>query len=209
MRIGPLVRRLSGSHEHRLAEAYRRIFVNLDDFARLLRTWVPDAKTILEVGCGEGAMTERIVALYPNASVTAIDLTPSVGRLYRGPALPVTFCQETVENIASRKPSTFDLVILCDVLHHVPLGGRAPLIRAINQAMARNGSLIFKDWVTSFSPIHWLCYISDRYFTGDQVAYFTMDGITSLLSDTFGPGAIRQRGNVRPWHNNVALMVRR
>jgi len=57
MRPGPLIRRLFGPYERGLTEAYRRIFVDLDDFAHHLRSWVPEAKKILEVGCGEGAMT--------------------------------------------------------------------------------------------------------------------------------------------------------
>ena len=41
-------------------------------------------RRILEVGCGEGAVSERLAALYPNAEITAIDITPNVGRLYAG-----------------------------------------------------------------------------------------------------------------------------
>jgi ubiquinone/menaquinone biosynthesis C-methylase UbiE len=85
-----------GPYEHGVAEMYRRIFVDLDNLAELMRIWVPRAQRILEVGCGEGAMTERLVKAYPSASVTAIDITPKVGRLFRGDASAVTFCQGTV-----------------------------------------------------------------------------------------------------------------
>jgi cyclopropane fatty-acyl-phospholipid synthase-like methyltransferase len=209
MRPGPLIRRLFGPYERSVAEAYRRIFVDLDAFAELMSAWVPRAERILEVGCGEGSMTERIARSYPAAAVTAIDITPNIGRLFRGPASAVTFCEETVAQVACRAPGSFDLVVLSDVMHHVPTAARRSLISAIDQAMTPAGSLLFKDWVASASPIHWLCDMSDRYLTGDDVNYFTMGDINALVTDVFGPGTIRSTGTVRPWRNNVAVLVRR
>jgi 2-polyprenyl-6-hydroxyphenyl methylase/3-demethylubiquinone-9 3-methyltransferase len=192
-----------------VAEAYRHIFVDLDNLADLMSAWVPQAQRILEVGCGEGAMTERIARVYPSASVTAIDISPNVGRLFLGSYSSVNFFQETVEDVACREPASFDLVVLADVIHHVPAGDRQSLISAIGQALAPNGCLIFKDWVASASPISWLCTISDRYLTGDDVVYCTMDGINALVTNIFGSGSIRQIDTVRPWRNNVAVLVRR
>jgi 2-polyprenyl-6-hydroxyphenyl methylase/3-demethylubiquinone-9 3-methyltransferase len=208
MRPGPVIRQLFGPYERRVAETYRRIFVNLDDLADLLHSWVPGAKKILEVGCGEGAMTERITRIYPAAAVTAIDIAPNVGRLFRGNTSAVTFRQETVQDLARREPGTFDLIVLSDVLHHVPKDLRPSLMSAIDQAMAPDGSLLFKDWIASSRPIHWLCDMSDRYLTGDDVAYFTMEGFKTLVTDTFGPDAIRKTGTVKPWRNNFAVLVR-
>jgi len=209
MRPGPLIRRLFGPYEHPVAEAYRRIFVDLDEFAGLMSIWVPEAQRILEVGCGEGAMTERIARTYPTATVTAIDISPHAGRLYQGQTSTVTFSQETVEEVACREPASFDLVVLADVIHHVPHNSRQSLLSSIKQAMAANGSLVFKDWVPSVSPIHWLCVLSDRYLTGDDVSYCTMDGIKALLTNTFGSEAIRQIESLRVRRNNVAVLVRR
>jgi 2-polyprenyl-3-methyl-5-hydroxy-6-metoxy-1,4-benzoquinol methylase len=206
---GPLIRRLFGRYEHGVAEAYRRIFVDLDDLARLMREWVPQAQRILEVGCGEGAMTERLARTYPAASINAVDVTPRVGRLYRGPAAAVSFCRENVEDIARRSPASFDLVVLADVMHHVPPDSRRSLMVAIDQAMAPNGALIFKDWLVSSSPIHWLCGASDRYLTGDDVSYFTREALNALVTGSFGPGSICRTDTVRPWRNNVAVLVRR
>lgn len=209
MPLGPLVRRLFGPYERSVAEGYRRIFINLDAFAELMSAWVPQAHKILEVGCGEGAMTERLVRTYPTAAVTAIDITPNVGRLFRGNTSAVTFRQETVAEVADLEPASFDLIVLSDVMHHVPADARRSLMLSTNQALAPNGSLIFKDWLISASPIHWLAAASDRYLTGDDVAYLTLSGINALVSDTFGSDAIRRTDTVRPWHNNVAVLVHR
>lgn len=209
MRPGPVIRRLFGPYERGVAEAYRRIFVDLDDLAKLMRAWIPQAQNILEVGCGEGAMTERIVRAYPTAGVTAIDITPNVGRLFRGNTSSVTFSQESVDDVASRKPASFDLVVLSDVIHHVPIDLRHSLLGAIDRAMTPSGSLFFKDWIVSASPIHWLCDTSDRYLTGDDVTYFTMDSFNALVSAAFSPSSIRQRDTVKPWRNNFAVLIRR
>lgn len=209
MRPGPIIRRLFGPYEHTVTEAYRRFFVDLDEFAKLMCAWVPQAQRILEVGCGEGAMTERIVRTYPTAAVTAIDITPSVGRLYRGRTSTVTFSRETAEDVARREPASFDLVVLADVIHHVPRDARQSLLSAIKQAMAANGSLVLKDWVASATPIHWLCVMSDRYLTGDDVAYCTIEGINTLVTNTFGSGAIRQIDTSRRRPNNVVFLVQR
>jgi 2-polyprenyl-3-methyl-5-hydroxy-6-metoxy-1,4-benzoquinol methylase len=208
MHPGPLIRRLFGPYERGIAESYRRIFVDLDKLAALMSAWVPQAQKILEVGCGEGAMTERIARIYPTAAVTAIDISPNVGRLFRGAASSVAFSQQTVEDVACREPASFDLVVLADVIHHVPADARRSLLCAIDQALAPNGSLIFKDWVVSTSPIHWLCAMSERYVTGDDVSYCTMGDIDALLTDIFGPGTIRKTNMIPPWRNNVVVLVR-
>jgi len=209
MRPGPLIRRLFGPYERKVAEAYRRVFIDLDDFGDLLQFWLPYPVNILEVGCGEGAMTERLAGMYPAASVTGIDITPNVGRLYPGDAARVTFLQQSAEDIARHQPGAFDLVVLCDVLHHVPPSERHALLRAIDRAMAPGGSLAVKDWIVSSSPIHWLCWSADRLLTGDDVHFFTPSSLNELLIGEFGPGAIREEAVVRPWRNNLAFLVRR
>jgi trans-aconitate methyltransferase len=170
--------------------------------------WAPDARNILEVGCGEGAVTERLRDRYPQAQITAIDVTPRLGRLFRGETERVRFIQAPVQEIAASQPHSFDLVILSDVLHHVPLPLRDSLLAAIGQALAPGGVFAFKDWIRDNSPIHWACEASDRVLTGDDVAYLTAAGMRSLLDQHFGADPLRQERRVRPWSNNLAILVR-
>ena len=209
MRPGPLVRSLFGPYEHGLMEAYRKIFVNLDDFTARLRGWVPRASRILEVGCGEGSMTERLSVAYPDATITAIDVTPRLGRLYQGDTTRVSFCQRTVDDVARQEPSSFDLVVLCDVLHHVAPIDRLALLSAIDRAMAPDGSFVLKDWAYSRTPIHLLNIISDRYLTWDDVHFPSAKEVGGLLGSVFGSNVIQNQGFVRPWSNNIVYLVRR
>ncbi|KAF2991848.1 class I SAM-dependent methyltransferase [Methylocystis sp. MJC1] len=207
MALGPRIRGIFGPYERHVAEAYRAVFLDIDALADRIRKWAPDAKEILEVGCGEGAVTERLSAAYPNAQITAIDLTPRLGRLYAGPRERVRFLQVDVQEIARVNPNAFDLVIMSDVLHHVPTEGRRALLDAIRRATAANGKFVLKDWERTPTPIHWLCYASDRYITGDAISYLTSDELIGEIGESFGRAGCVDEARIAPWRNNIAILV--
>jgi 2-polyprenyl-3-methyl-5-hydroxy-6-metoxy-1,4-benzoquinol methylase len=208
MPIGPAIRSLFGRHEHRVAALYRAIFVDIDAYARQIGDWVPSARRILEVGCGEGAVTERLASLYPEADILAIDITPRVGRLFRGRQDRVAFARITVQQVAAEQPGAFDLVILSDVLHHVPMAMRRELLAAVRASVAPGGALIFKDWERTAAPIHWLCHAGDRWLTGDRVRYLHRPEAEAMLAEAFGRPAVVARAFVKPWRNNFAMLAR-
>src|SRR5258708_2299555 len=111
MPLGPRLRGLLGPIERPVANLYRACFVDVGDLARQIREWAP-AGSILEVGCGEGALTEKISLLYPKARIAGIDITPRVGRLYRGDRERVTFTQQTIHDLATANPASFDLILI-------------------------------------------------------------------------------------------------
>ena len=203
-----MIRAMFGTHERRIAGAYRGLYVNMDDLAAQVREWVPATSRILEVGCGEGAVTERLATLYPGADITAIDITPRLGRLYDGPRDRVRFVQCTVEEIAAREPGQYQMAVLCDVLHHVPLPARQDLLGAIRRTLTSDGVFIFKEWERNNTLIHWLCHASDRWLTGDRVSFMTCGEIHEQLARSFGDAALVARARLRPWRNNLAILVR-
>jgi 2-polyprenyl-6-hydroxyphenyl methylase/3-demethylubiquinone-9 3-methyltransferase len=199
---------LFGPYERQISKAYRSIYIDIDAFVELMVQWKPTANKILEVGCGEGAVTERLNASYPDAKITAIDITPRIGRLYRGLPGNVRFIQSGVQEIAEKESGQYDLVVLSDVLHHVPLDSRQGLLDAIRSTLAPNGTFVFKDWQRNLAPIHWLCYASDRWLTGDRISYMTRDEMRERLSITFGASSLVGEARIRPWWNNIATLIR-
>jgi 2-polyprenyl-6-hydroxyphenyl methylase/3-demethylubiquinone-9 3-methyltransferase len=179
----------------------------MDAFIELLHQWKPAATKILEVGCGEGAVTERLRSTYPGAKITAIDITSRIGRLYRGSLRDVEFIQSGIQEIASKKPANYDFVVLSDVLHHVPIEFRQELLNSIRTVLEPNGTFIFKDWQRNYAPIHWMCYASDRFLTGDQIKYMTRQEMTRFLAVSFGPDALVAEARIGPWWNNIAMLV--
>jgi SAM-dependent methyltransferase len=209
MSLGSFIRRLFGPYEHAVASAYRAIYIDMDALVACFLRWQPAAARILEVGCGEGAVTERLRVAYPDATITAIDITPRVGRLYRGSRARVRFMQCAVHDIATAEPAHYDLVILSDVVHHVPIELRQGLIDSACVSLAPGGLLIFKDWERNLTPIHWLCHASDRWLTGDTIQYMGREEMRGRLSASFGADALVAETRIGPWWNNLATLVRK
>ncbi|MBR0674347.1 methyltransferase [Neoroseomonas soli] len=209
MSIGTAIRQLFGQHEHGITEAYRRIFVDLDDLIAIICAKHPTASHVLEVGCGEGALAERLVTAYPRAEILGVDVSPRIGRLYRGDPSRVEFRQAQIDVVASECAGKFDLVILCDVLHHVPQGARTPLLLAIRRALAPGGLFVLKEWAPSLSLQHLLCATSDRVLTGDRVSYLKTSGTSSLLASVFDATLIQlSPRTIAPHANNYVFFVK-
>ena len=207
MSIGATVRRMFGRHERLVSELWRSGFIDLDQFFQHVRTWVPSPTRVLEIGCGEGAGTERLAAAYPEASILSIDIASNLGRLYRGPHDRVSFQQIAVTDLAKVQAGTFDLIIMCDVLHHIPSELRSEIVSAVRALLVPGGSFVCKDWARSLTPIHWMAYAADRWLTGDRIRYATPVEAERLFSRSFGTSAVRARTTIRPWRNNFALLL--
>jgi 2-polyprenyl-6-hydroxyphenyl methylase/3-demethylubiquinone-9 3-methyltransferase len=209
MGIGPIVRGMLGRYERPVSDAYRAAFFDIDAAVARMRAWQPSAHRILEVGCGEGVITERLRSAYAEAEITAIDITPRVGRMYAGPPNGLRFLQCDVRSIAAREPGRYDLVVLCDVLHHVPINLRHAVLAAIRVAMAPGGSFVLKEWESRRTVMNAICWATDRWITGDRISYMTREDMRQRLASAFGSSAaIVDEARGPPWFNNLMTLVR-
>lgn len=208
MAIGSTVRRAFGKHERKVSELWRSIFVDLDAWTEAVSQWAPRPQRILELGCGEGCSTERLAARFPNAIIDAVDIAENVGRLYAGPRDKVSFRRIFAEELAAQSPGAYDLVILADVIHHVPGEMRQSLLEAVRTLLAPGGTFLFKDWARNAAPIYYVGYASDRWLTGDRIAYLTPQEARAMLEPVFGAGSIKDQTWIKPWRNNYAFLIR-
>jgi 2-polyprenyl-6-hydroxyphenyl methylase/3-demethylubiquinone-9 3-methyltransferase len=183
------------------------MFLDLDQWVHTLGLWVPRPARILELGCGEGYSTSRLAKAFPDAMIDAVDIGAHIGRLYQGPLDRVRFTIVTAEQLAEEAPGSFDLIVVTDVLHHVPSPARASLLGAVRTLLAPGGVLAFKDWHRNWAPIYFLGYAADRWLTGDRIAYLTRAEARSLLKESFGADCISDERTLAPWSNNYAIMV--
>lgn len=183
------------------------MFLDLADWTATVRKWQPQPRRLLELGCGEGYSTELLVAAFPDATIEAIDIADNIGRLYGGPPERVRFRRISAEELADEAPASFDLVILSDVLHHVPGEARSSLLGAVRRLLSAGGVLAFKDWHRDYSPIYWAGWGSDTILTGDKVAYLTRTEARELLMQAFGKNSIADEATIAPWSNNYAFKI--
>jgi 2-polyprenyl-6-hydroxyphenyl methylase/3-demethylubiquinone-9 3-methyltransferase len=183
------------------------MFVDLDHLVGLI-AGSTTPRQILEVGCGEGALASRLTRRFPDATYVGIDIAPATGRLFEGPRERCRFEQTTVEAFAARRPQKFDTIVLCDVLHHVPESGRAPLLDAVRTLLAGDGTFIVKDWEQSRSLITLAALASDRVLTGDwHVRYLRRAELLQLVERVTGPRSVTGEHRVRPWRNNLVIFA--
>jgi 2-polyprenyl-6-hydroxyphenyl methylase/3-demethylubiquinone-9 3-methyltransferase len=182
------------------------MFVDLDSFVDRIREWT-EATRILEIGCGEGAVTERLVQRFPSARIVAIDVSANAGRLFRGDRSRVEFGQALAEDVVASEVGSFDLVVLADVIHHVPVRLRRPLLESARLALAPQGRMVFKDWSRRRNAAHAACFVADRYLTGDDVSYLSEDELRTLAKEVFGNDALLAECHIGPWRNNFAMLL--
>jgi 2-polyprenyl-6-hydroxyphenyl methylase/3-demethylubiquinone-9 3-methyltransferase len=205
--IGRAVRTRLGRFEEPVSDRYRSFFVDLDDCARILAEHL-SARSILEVGCGDGQLASALVARFPQARYVGIDIAPDVGRLYHGDPERASFASVDSRTFLDGTSERFDLVLVVDVLHHVPHAMREDVLDDVRALTVDGGHYAVKDWIRSRSLAHAAAWASDRLLTGDRVAYFEEDELRALARRHPGDELTIQ-ARVRPRCNNLLLVHRR
>jgi 2-polyprenyl-6-hydroxyphenyl methylase/3-demethylubiquinone-9 3-methyltransferase len=111
-------------------------------------------KTVIDVGCGGGLLTEGMAAR--GARVTGIDMGKAplgVAQLHRHESgLDIEYRQMTAEQMAGEQPARFDVVTCLEMLEHVP--DPAGTIRALAQLVTPDG-YVFMSTINR-NPKAWL-----------------------------------------------------
>ena len=211
MSIGTTVRARLGRFEQPAAEAYRAMFISLDDLARQVGAAAPGAARILEIGCGDGSVADRIARTHPGARYLGIDVSPAPGRRYTGSRERAAFATMTSRELRATEPAPFDLILVVDVLHHMHDDlDRSALLADAAAMLARGGTLVVKEWARSRHPAYVAGAVADRYVSGDRRARF-MDRaeLAALLAAAVPDLVVTATGSVRPWPCNVLVTASR
>ena len=172
MSIGRLVRKLLGERYARVAgRAYRALFVDMRKASATIAEWIPPGAHVLDVGGGDGEPLNHLLALREDIRVTTIDVATGVGRWIDGPHLARVerLDATSLEDYLASGRALPDVLLLSDVMHHVPSEARDRFLAVVANLLTRAPQLriIVKD----VEPGHWratLGYLSDRYVTGDR-----------------------------------------
>lgn len=196
-----------GPFEIRAAKTYRAMFFPVAEFADLVKRWAPGTR-VLEIGCGDGMVIEQLAKTYPDASLTGIDIDDEPGRLFRGRGSEVAFHSITAEQFAGGHTGSFDLIVICDVLHHVEQEQRIDLLKAAKRLLAPDGAVVVKEWADFGDRFTRFVHFLETRVSGAYTLYDTADGWKSLLGAGFGPDSIDDERQVGRRRNNIAFLVR-
>lgn len=135
--------------DHRLAKdglMYQREVYSKSMLTRILRDFldnlalkaIKDSKTVLDIGCGEGLLLEKIIAAKKEASVYGIDLNPENVEICLAHSLPAILADAKKLPFADR---TFDTCIMTEVIEHLEQGQPQDVIREIARVLKEGGQL--------------------------------------------------------------------
>lgn len=190
MPLGAALRLLLGRHARIAGRWYRAIFADLGKEAAALSAVLPRGAHVLDIGGGDGEPLNHLLAIRPDLRVTTLDPAPAVGQWIEPPfRTRVTLLPGTslADYLASGRQDP-DVILIADVMHHVPEGARAGLLRHVKVLLGRVPRL--RIVVKDVEPGSWralLGYWSDRYITGDrQVSPISRARLVGLMESELG-----------------------
>jgi tRNA (cmo5U34)-methyltransferase len=132
--------------------------LSLELIARAASGVRPEAAALLDMGCGAGNYTLKLLQYLPLRSVTLIDLSrPMLDRAVEriraaGPSVAVTAIQSDIREI-TMSDAAFDVAVSAAALHHLR-GEREwqHVFGAVYRALVPGGSFWISDIVTHQSP---------------------------------------------------------
>ncbi len=185
MTPGQFARKLLGPLFPAVGRVYRRFGVDLDAVAAVIPA-LPPGSRILDIGGGDGDLLNLVLPRNPGVSVTMIDLSPTIGAWLapelrqRVEIMPST----SVRQFSEKGQPAPDLILLSDVVHHVPVGARTEFMADISRLVSGGAArLVIKD-VEPGGLRSKLLYLMDRHISGDKnVEFLSRREMTRLVED--------------------------
>ena len=190
MTPGMIVREVLGEKRFAVVgRLWRSMFVDLEKVVDSFAPLEPGAE-ILDIGGGDGELENVLLARHSSARITMIDLGQRIGSGLRPefrprveilPGTSIRACKA----LGRRPPS---LVIVSDVVHHVPAPAREEFFRDIRDLLEGHpATMIVKD-VQPGSLHAGFAWFADRYISGDRnVSFMSDDDVERLVRSVF-PG---------------------
>lgn len=195
--------RLASSYDHR---HHRYNQLTLSRALEALR--LSGAEWLLDVGCGTGELERLAHERYPQARLVGIDVTPqmlAVAREKFRDVLGTTFLLVQAEALPFA-PARFDVVVSCNMLHHV---------RAVDVALQEwarvlrpRGQLIIVDWCRDA----WHCRLAHYWLRVVKRSYVKMYRAQELRELAAGHGLVVEsvsRFFVRPYFAMMRVVARK
>lgn len=156
----------------RLAPVYDRrwsFYIEATTRETIARLSLPPGTQLLDVGCGTGALLEKLAHNFPQTTLVGVDPVPEMLAVARR-RLPAGI--ELGEGWAEELPfedHSFDVVVSCNVFHYIRQP--VPALKEMIRLLRPGGELVITDWcddylacricdwcLRRFNPAHFKAY---------------------------------------------------
>lgn len=101
---------------------------------------------VIDLGCGTGNLSKKIIAAYPNACITCVDMAENMLAMAKSKLKEhrnITFWLGDVRKFDYREK--YDVIVASLVLHHVEAKDKLRFYRAIHSSLTQNGVFLCID----------------------------------------------------------------
>ena len=130
---------------------------SIEIIAQTAYAFRPNAKRILDVGCGKGGMVSELMKLYPNSGFSLLDIHPK----------PLEFCAKLTQGLISRPPeliqvdirsvklpkSHYNIITSMNMFYFFHDVERVTILKKLLKSLARRGCLLVGVRVGEDHPI--------------------------------------------------------
>jgi len=138
----------------------------------LLLEQIPPDSNVVDIGCGTGALSALILRTGKASAICSMDPDKQsadvafrlLARVQNGSQSITVVCGDSPSHVASALVGA-GVVVMCDVLHHIPPNSQRNYIKEIADFMTPGALLILKD-IDASSPFVWANRLHDRVLSG-------------------------------------------
>ena len=131
-------------------------------FKLLKKTGLNKNSKVLEIGCGVGNLTSLIAKVVTSGKIVSTDISPEsvkdAEKLNKS-SHNIEFIVSDMSDFTSKH--IFDIVIMADVLEHIPIENHLELFKNIRKHISSDGivainipSPLHIEWIRKFNPEH-------------------------------------------------------
>lgn len=127
---------------------------------RLLKAGLKSDSKVLEIGCGNGGVTKLIAERTKKGKVTAVDISQECIVAAKANLKSFSNIEYFVTDMSDfSSDHTFDIIVLPDVLEHIPLEQHDTLFKNLSRVLSLNGFIFIHipepkclEWATKTMP---------------------------------------------------------
>lgn len=168
----------------RLAQVYDKkwsFYVESTTRETVARLSLRPTDRLLDVGCGTGALLQRLSAIHPVAQLSGVDPVPEMLAIARRRLSGAIELHEAWAEHLPFAAEQFDVVVSCNMFHY--LGRPIDALHEMGRVLRPGGQLVITDWCDDYLACR-ICGLYLRLFNRAHFKVYSERECAGLLNET-------------------------